>query len=137
MGAWETDLIGNDTVQDFFIEVENISKIKNFADMVNKNSLDDSIIPLIKEKREKLLDNAKNEYSWESSMAILSYIGILKMLNIELTEDELQEFEKALKEEYRESEVWSEPELRESYIKALEIAVKENTTYDFSMKIMQ
>lgn len=70
-------------------------------------------------------------------MAILSYIGVLKMLNIELTEDELQEFEKALKEEYRESEVWSEPELRESYIKALEVAVKENTTYDFSMKIMQ
>jgi hypothetical protein len=135
MGAWNTNLIGNDTVQDFFIKAKKILKIENFAEMVNENSLDKNVKSLIEEKREELLNDAKNEYSWESSMAILAYIGILKMLHIEMTKKEIEEFNKALQSEYEDSSGWTETELRKSYLKALEVAVRENADYDFSMKI--
>lgn len=56
-------------------------------------------------------------------------------MDIEISNDEKEHFFKALNYEYEEANRWTNPELRKSYLKALEVAVKENTEYNFSMKI--
>lgn len=130
MGAWEADLIRNDDVQDFFLDIVDVIKVEDFAYMVRANNFEEDVKSLIIENRAKILDIAK-----DCSKSVLSFIGILKMLKIDLLESELKIFNSALKEEEEELGAWDEPDLRKSYLKALEVAVKENTDYNFSMKI--
>ena len=130
MGAWETDLIGNDDVQDFFIDISNLIKVKDFAYMVSANDFKEDVKELIIGNRAAIL-----KISEDCSESILSFIGVLKILKIDLLESELKSFNNALESEYQNIKVWSEPDLRKSYLKALELSVEENTSYNFSMKI--
>jgi rubrerythrin len=130
MGAWETDLIGNDEVQDFFIDIEEIIGIEDLSILIIEKECN-KIKNIFLKKRNEILSTALN-YEQE---VILSYIGLLKIMNIEINNDEKKHFAKALKYEYERINSWDEPDLRKSYLKALEVAIKENTEYNFSMKI--
>lgn len=129
MGAWETDITSNDTVQDFFLDIEDIIGIEDLSVLITEKDFGE-IKNNFLEKRSDILTAALND----EAEVTLAYIGLLKMMSIEVNEDEKAYFEKALHYEYDEANSWSEPELRKSYLKALEIAVNENTAYDFSMK---
>jgi len=129
MGAWETNLIGNDETQDYFINVESVLKIDNFGAMVDSESFDDEVVQKFNNSRELLFSLAVKE---SFGNLRLVYIGLLKMMNLELNEEEKDIYLDALLYENDRVNNWREPTLRKSYLDALEYAVENDTKYNFS-----
>lgn len=131
MGAWGLNLISNDSVQDLLISIGEIIGEDSFADKVNNQEDLSMFAKSIKKNRVQILDIAIAVDCYDP---ILAFVGILKILKMNVIKKEMKFLIKALENEYNNLDLWSSKKGRKSYLVALENAVNNDTDYNFSMR---